>query len=235
MPHQPDHVAHDELLIAAHVAGDTDVADAERAEALLATCAECAELAGDLRAIAAALPSAGVAPRPRDFRLPGSTATRRRRSLDGLWRALRPAGAGLATLGIAGLLLAGMTGIEGLSTGRILSNVGNSVGVPAAGQDAYGAGGGRVASPVPSVVPSPAGPEIAATPPASAADNGGRGGLGSTASGSAVEGPEAGPLPPTSAQPGPSPLVAGSVALLAVGLVLLVLSLLARGRGSSAT
>ncbi|HET7027430.1 MAG TPA: hypothetical protein VFI28_07045 [Candidatus Limnocylindrales bacterium] len=234
MPHQPDHTAHDELLISAYVAGGADRADAERARGLLATCTECARLAADLRAITAALPAAAIAPRPRDFRLPATTNSRQPRSLARLWRALRPAGASLATIGIAGLLLAGMTGGEGLSTGRILSTVGNAVGAPAAGQDAYSAGGSTEApSAAASAAPSAANlPELPATPPASAVDNGVRNGLGSTASGGAGAGPTVGPIPPSPPAAAPSPLVVGSVGLLVVGLALLAASLLVRGRGS---
>ena len=64
-----DHASHDRLLIAAHAAGDAEGPDRERAKALLGSCAECARLAADLRSVAAALPSAAVPRRPRDFRL----------------------------------------------------------------------------------------------------------------------------------------------------------------------
>ena len=228
MPHQPDHAAHDELLISAHVAGDTDGADAERANVLLAACSDCAQLASDLRAIAAALPNAALAPRPRDFRLPDVTTARvpNGLSLERLRRSLRPAGAGLAALGIAGLLLAGATNLGGASSGAILSNVGAAIGASGVGQDAYSAGGAASApSPAATAAPSVARPEVALTPPPSAVDNGVRGGLGSTPSGSSADGgPKAGPIPPTPPPSGPSPLVVGSVAVFALGLVLLVAS-----------
>jgi hypothetical protein len=239
MPHLPEHAAHDELLISAFVAGDADAGDRARADRLIGECVDCRRLADDLRAIALALPDATVPARPRDFRLDASSARRSRRrlawSLDSLRRGLRPAGATLATLGIAGLLIAGVSGLGG-TTGAIPSTVGNSVSAPAAGQDSAaggdrdGSGAGLIASPAASAAPSPARPEVAATLVPGATPREVRTG-GSTPGGAA--GFEVGPIPPPAAPQGPSPLVVGSVGVLAVGLALLVASLLVR-RGSSA-
>jgi hypothetical protein len=120
MPHIPDHHAdHDRLLVAAYAAGDATGADLDQAISLVAACPECAELHRDLRAIASALPDLPPPARSRDFRLtPGQAAALRpagwRRWLAPLagprFSFAAPMGTGLATLGIAGLLLAGALG-----------------------------------------------------------------------------------------------------------------------------
>ncbi len=117
MPHVPDlnHQTHDLELLAAHAAGDTEGTRLATVESLLVSCAACAELHADLRAISAALPSVRARPRTRDFRLtPEQAAALQPRG----WRRLlavfgaprlaftAPLGSGLAALGIAGLLLA---------------------------------------------------------------------------------------------------------------------------------
>lgn len=113
-PRPPDHRTHDRFLVASLLDPDlpTDVRD--RGEALVAGCRACAELLADLRAVAAATAALPVPPRPRDYRLTAEDAARLRPRG---WRrlvaavgaprlaVLRPLGAGLATLGLAGLLL----------------------------------------------------------------------------------------------------------------------------------
>lgn len=112
------HSTHDLLLISALVAGDAGPADAREARALLVACDDCASVAGDLRAIAAATRAlrdeAAPVPAGRHFTLDTATATRLRsgawwRRLVGGSRAawvLRPLGGAVAALGLAGLLLA---------------------------------------------------------------------------------------------------------------------------------
>jgi hypothetical protein len=121
MPHAPDaHASHDPLLVAAFAAGDATGDRLAEATALVATCEACAALHHDLRAIAAALPVAAPGPRPRDFRLSAEQAaalqpTRWRRLLALLagprFAFAGPLGAGLATLGLAGILVIGAAGI----------------------------------------------------------------------------------------------------------------------------
>ena len=109
------HAGHDREAIAAFAAGDAPESDRTRAESLIHDCRDCARLADDLRAIAAAtrgLPApSGTA---RDFRLSAADAARLR---GGPWRRVaralglsawnpRPFAAALTTLGVAGLLLA---------------------------------------------------------------------------------------------------------------------------------
>jgi hypothetical protein len=120
MPHIPDtHADHDRLLVAAYAAGDATGADLDQAIALVAACPECAALHHDLRAIAAAMPDLPPEARPRDFRLTPEQAAGLRPAGWRRWLAplagprfsfAGPLGTGLATLGIAGLLLAGPLG-----------------------------------------------------------------------------------------------------------------------------
>lgn len=110
------HSRHDATLIAGLAAGDLVDSNRQRAQALIADCHPCAELHGDLLAIAdatRALPNLATA--PRDFRLDPAQAAR---LLRGSWlrAALRPFGAAgsvarpmaaaFTSLGVAGLLVA---------------------------------------------------------------------------------------------------------------------------------
>lgn len=107
------HAAHDPLAVA-------EAADrGGRLPAGLASCAECTALHADLVAIAAAVPTAALPPRPRDFTLTPADAARLR---PGGWRRLlaaigssrdvvtRPLAIGFTTLGLAGLLVATVPG-----------------------------------------------------------------------------------------------------------------------------
>jgi hypothetical protein len=121
MPHVPasPHADHDRLLVATYAAGDATGAELETAQALVATCADCAALHRDLRTIAGAVAALPAPVRSRDFRLSPEQAARLQPSP---WRRLLapfagprfafagPLGTGLATLGIAGLLVAGSLG-----------------------------------------------------------------------------------------------------------------------------
>ena len=121
MPHlPPSHADHDPLAIAAYAAGDATGAELDDALALVAACADCAALHHDLRAIASALPGLPAPARTRDFRLTPEQAASLRPAG---WRRLLapfagpkfafagPVGAGLATLGLAGILVAGSFGV----------------------------------------------------------------------------------------------------------------------------
>jgi hypothetical protein len=121
MPSAPDvrptsHDRHDPLLVAALAGADLAATDRVHATHLIETCPDCASLHADLIAIARA--TAAVPPpittRPRDFRLSPEQARRLRPSG---WRRVlaafagprlaftKPLGVGLATIGLAGLLL----------------------------------------------------------------------------------------------------------------------------------
>ena len=116
-----DHERHDPLLIAGHAAGDLTGRDADTAVALVRDCPACATLETDLRALATTVHDLPASARPRDFRLTPADAAKLRR--DG-WRRVRdvvrgdafrlarPVGAGLASLGFAGLVFASTIGAE---------------------------------------------------------------------------------------------------------------------------
>jgi hypothetical protein len=132
-----DHAA----LIAALDAGDLAGPDLDRARALAASCAGCAELLGDLAVIRATLPALPVSPRRRDYRLTDGDAARLRPTG---WRrvvewlaaprsSVRPLATGLATLGVVGLLLtAGLPGFAGSAAMAPADNT-ERVEAPAAG------------------------------------------------------------------------------------------------------
>jgi len=124
MPHLPAshdvHDTHNRELVAAYAAGDATGRDLDAAASLVATCADCAALHHDLRAIAAATAILPAPARTRDFRLSTDQAASLRPAG---WRRLLapfagprfafagPLGGGLAALGLAGILIAGGAGI----------------------------------------------------------------------------------------------------------------------------
>ncbi len=108
-----DHAAHDLLLVAE--AADRD----GRLPASLAACAECQALHTDLVALAAAVPTAALPARPRDYALTEADAARLRPAGWRRWLAAigtsrdavtRPLAVGLTTIGLAGLLVATVPG-----------------------------------------------------------------------------------------------------------------------------
>jgi hypothetical protein len=122
MPHVSEHHAqHDPLLVASLAAGDLAGADRDHANAQISACAECATLHADLIAIARATAALPPAVAPRDFRLSPEQAAalrpvgwRRLVAAIGGSRPLlsRQLGIGLATIGIAGLLVSTLPGIQ---------------------------------------------------------------------------------------------------------------------------
>jgi hypothetical protein len=151
MPHVSDvrstsHDQHDSILVAALAADDLAGTDRDRAIALTNTCAECATLRDDLLALASATAATPppIATRPRDFQLTAADAARLR---PGGWRRLvgavrssraivsRPLGVGLATLGLAGLLIGnvqlGLGSAAGAPGQAVVTGAGNGA-VPAA-------------------------------------------------------------------------------------------------------
>jgi len=156
-PTAADHAAHDRMAVAAYAAGDATGPGLTAATALVVTCPECASLHRDLRAIAAALPATAAPLRPRDFRItPGQAATLRPAG----WRRILapfagpgfafagPLGSGLATLGLAGILVAGAAGLP----------LGG-----ASSASAPVAGGGEVQATAPALAPGIPGPESSPT------------------------------------------------------------------------
>jgi hypothetical protein len=166
------HAEHDLLLVAAVVDRDPTAADRLAAERQIATCPSCAELAADLRAIALAAAALPAAERTRDFTLrPQDAARLRPRGWQRLAAAfgaarlevLRPLGAGLATVGVAGLLLATLPAIQlpmgasGAATGLYSTGVKSGAGAEVA----------PAASAVGSAAPIPAAASAAPAPAAS--------------------------------------------------------------------
>ena len=112
------HSTHDLELIAALVAGDLTGAEAARAETLVGSCADCALIADDVRAITASVQGIGSAfavvgvRAPRDFRLTTADAARIKGGAGFRFAQafaprswMRGAGIALATFGLVGILI----------------------------------------------------------------------------------------------------------------------------------
>ena len=272
MPNDSDvrvtsHERHDPMLVAALAAGDLAGTDRDQAVALTQSCASCASLHADLLAIAratAALPPPIAAPH-RDFRLSPEQAGRLRRTG---WRRLVPSiplrtattrrlGVGLATIGLAGLLIGNVPLNMGMSgAAPAAAPVGGSyeqVAQPAASQPAASAAGGTESGTVRGADGGSAAPAASAQVPdtmgsGSSPASGSPGYFGTndaTASrGPAVAGFQSGPTDGTKAEPLPAQPtsrdaepIGGSRPLNLVfgGAIVLGLALLiaARRRGSA--
>ena len=158
------HAEHDLVLIAAAVGADASGTEAVAAERLIADCADCAELAADLRAIARATAALPAPARARDYTLrPEQAARLRPRG----WRRLaaafgparldlaRPLAAGLTTLGLAGLLLSALPLVQ--SNGASGAPVAAPAFPASGGEKSTSQGAEGVAlSPVGSTAPVPA-------------------------------------------------------------------------------
>jgi hypothetical protein len=195
MPRPPEtqsHATHDLELIVAYAAGDATGSELETAMSLVAACTECAALHHDLRAITAALPELPAPVRHRDFRLTEAQAAALRpagwRRFVGIFAGPRfsfaaPLGTGLATIGIAVLVLSSNIGLPFAAGGA--TSVERAVSGDAAGTAA----------------PPVAGPQApdAASPVPSAADA-----LGFSSKGSPVPVASAVPGMPDASSPGPT-------------------------------
>ena len=149
-PNQPanpeNHAVHDPAWMAALATREPDLSPSERtrAQAALESCGACADLFADLVAISAAIPSASIPARPRDFTLTAADAARLRPG--GIRRLLKAIGSardgvtfplamGLTTIGIAGLLVATIPAAfigAGGAASTPLSTVGEAMPQPAA-------------------------------------------------------------------------------------------------------
>jgi hypothetical protein len=176
------HHLHDELLIA-RLAGD-DVTAAERAAAvgLVETCAECAALASDLRAIISDMATLPAPPRPRDFRLTPADAARvrprgmlaripllRSRATAPRYGFAGALGAAMATLGLAGILVSGATTLLPQAGSTVLFGAGGAGGGAAAQSQA---GAPSYAMPAPSLGVELTSPPRVVTAPASSPASG---------------------------------------------------------------
>jgi pyruvate/2-oxoglutarate dehydrogenase complex dihydrolipoamide acyltransferase (E2) component len=160
-----DHARHDPLWMAALATRDPDLSESERtrAEAALESCGSCIDLFAELVALSAAIPSAAVPARPRDFTLTPADAERLRprglrRWLAGIGSVRDgitfPLALGLTTMGIAGLLVA--------TVPAAFSGLGGAASAPAAGPEL------RSYAEAPSQAPEAAAPVPGASAAASA-------------------------------------------------------------------
>ena len=252
-PTLPDHARHDAILIAGHAAGDLSETDRTRADALLAACAACADLRRDLVAIAAATRSVPApATLRRDLRLAPEQADRLRR---GSWlRAfLRPFGAArspfrpmataFTSLGVVGLVVGvALSSGAGLAGAPAAGGVGQDRNAPAgaaatAGTEAEGNGPGRDSyAPMVQSSGEAAAMYESIPPRQGATDDKGLGraspttfafGAATRAAAAPEDGSSESPAPAATPRP-PNPLIAGSLALLGIGLLLFGLRIASR-------
>jgi len=221
------HADHDLVLVAAHAAGDVTPAERTTAEALLAACPDCRELAGDIRAIAAATATLPAPARTRDFTLrPQDAARLRPRGWRRLAAALgngpleltRPLAPVLMTLGVVGLLVSGLP---------LLGSFGSAGAAPSLERTGAAAAG---ASAAPSAAQQlvPAAPAASAPAASSSRDNFGPAAAPSASGSKALYGAQASPSPisdlaggggyaPSTETPAPELSVASPPALEAPG------------------
>lgn len=156
MPHVNElHEQHDQILVVSFASGDLAPDDRDRATAqsLVDSCAECARLHDDVLAIARATRALPPAVRTRDFQLSPDQAAKLR---PGGWRRFvaglsapgsvfsRQLGLGMATLGIAGLLISAapsisLGGMAGAGAAPAPADVSASMPAAAAGGNEPGA------------------------------------------------------------------------------------------------
>ena len=237
----PNHPDHDPILIAGLAGGDLDGSEHADAQAVLDSCDACAELHRDLIAIAAATRSLpALATAPRDFRLTPEQAARLHRQ--GWLRtilapfgtarsATRPIAAAFTSLGIAGLLVATfLPGLMGSATTSSAGEARDQVAINAGPTSAAGA------------TSAPAAPEFGAgkpvagatqDPDAADAVTGGNSETGApriVAGNNATQAPDraADDADRAGAVAAANPLFIGSLALLALGLLLFGLRLAGR-------
>jgi hypothetical protein len=252
----PDHSNHDSNLIAGHAAGDLTDSERSRAQALVETCSPCAELHRDLIAIAAATRSLpNLAKAPRDFRLDAEQAARLRR---GTWlrtalrpfaasgSATRPLAAAFTSLGIAGVFVVTiLPGLLGGPASMSAERQSGSAGAPASTNAPAGTvvpvaapgsvtGLGNDATSRPgydSGTPRPDGPEEVdpndtKVDPAPTVDSEAAVAGGVESPDTDLQSDDGGRLV-TNATP-PNPILVGSLALLAIGVLLFGLRFAAR-------
>jgi hypothetical protein len=234
MPNATDpagHAGHDLLVVVSGTDPAATLTERAAAERQIAACGDCALVASDLRSIAsglASLPRTIARPAGRDFRITREQARELRSGGrlrawlrpfgDGGFQGIRPLAAAFTSLGVAGLLVAVLLpGIGGLGIGSQSQTLANGAGAsvaelapkdasgsPSAAFNSSSFAPGDIAGPTASI--DFAFRSSSAPAPQVATDN-------STPTGTAVG--------------SPSPLIALSLALLAIGVVLFGLRLAA--------
>jgi hypothetical protein len=258
-----DHATHDELLIARLYGGDVDDRERARALELVAGCEECAALSADLGAIADATAVLPVPARPRDFALTEEDAARlrARRGVRGRLLGIgrrRSIGGALVALGFSGLVLTSALSIFGTvgTSASLDAGAAQDKRFAAAATAAPAPNNGAISlsSPVPAAAAtSVSGKTAASAVPANVTGENTQGAAETTASTAAPSTPELPPAAPTvfgptatpvsetfgatvgQSGPDPKPLIlAGSAAILVLGLlVLLVPVIRRRSRGAA--
>jgi hypothetical protein len=225
------HAQHDLTLIAGFAADDQTAIERARAQALVDACTDCSSVRDDLVAIANATHALPAARAPRDFRITAEQAARLRRTgwlgallapFAGARSAAKPLATAFTTLGLVGVFVAAaVPGIVGgaasMAAPEAAPNVAGNPG-PVASAAAPGAQFGPQATTGPDDgygtkdnVEASGSPLLGATDGGDSRDQGAVGG-----------GRVDTPVQPTNG------LLLGSVALLAVGLVLFGLRFAAR-------
>jgi hypothetical protein len=261
MPHVNElHEQHDPMLVVSLASGDLATADRDyaTAQSLVAGRTDCARLHDDVLAIASATKALPPAARTRDFRISNEQAAKLRPAgVRGVLARLtapgglfsRQLGVGLATLGVAGLLIGslgsinlGMAGAAPAPAASMAASAPEYVmqASPAAASggsySGFAAGAGAAASQRPEV-------DTAGSPPADAARrNVSNAGAGASSAPVASQLPLPAPVDEGAEQPlvatgppdltstgGPSPLIIVSIALLVAGAVVLVARQVSRG------
>src|SRR5688572_16142558 len=102
-----DHRRHDRLLVTRFAAGDSYPSDEAEAQALVAGCSDCAELAADIRLLSMRAHELTAPRRPRDFRISAEQAERLRGNwFERFMRGLAAPGWGTALRPMAGAAMA---------------------------------------------------------------------------------------------------------------------------------
>lgn len=155
----PHHAQHDATLIAGFAAGDLTAVERTRAQSLVDACTECSSLRDDLVAIASATHALPAARAPRDFRISAEQAARLRRTgwlgtllapFAGSRSAAKPLATAFTTLGLVGVFVA--AAIPGMTGGAAY------IGAPEAAPG-VGANPGAVASAAPAAPGAQFGPQ----------------------------------------------------------------------------
>jgi hypothetical protein len=272
MPHVDElvHDQHDPILVVSLASGDLAATDRDyiAAQSLISSCSDCARLHEDILAIARATKALPPVERTRDFRLTDADAAKLRpagwrRVLSGLANGplfSRQLGAGLATLGIAGLLITALPAVPlGMSGAAAPSQPAAAASQPAAAaqgpvyESLESSGSEAAMAPAPSLPAPSVGLDTSGggEPSVQAFHDGTSGSRSPTVPGVARYGADATARPPANnptlkadvpfvsapadqgSSGGPSTIAIVSAVLLVAGLLLLLARRLARGATSA--